>query len=392
MTLKRRPDVRFLSELYALEGTADVLLAEYPSSNSDETRLQNRTKYIIHDPFPPPRPELMKVLGPHHLMCGWGNYVNVCSEVPPPTGLTDHWKRAFGEDAVPSWQTFDPTDSGSSAQPAVRYHTLFPHQSIPAEQQVVHPDINYAIHSKEVIQKIDCAQAEVLDRVAMPCLVKLSHGYAGLGNFFIREESDELEMRRLLDRHWPDATLVINSIIENICGDYGVQFFLNSEGVATYLGVTQQHFDQNMKWCGGSFSASIQDQLCDAAAPIIEATGQYLHDQGYIGLVGIDVLQDSAGRYFLVDVNPRLTGISPFLMNSRILALQGLKEGVYRASVRTKGTMQRLISIAERAENGRLVILSVFEEPDGTGCVSHMSANAESLDRCNELLDEIARL
>ncbi len=388
MTLERCPDVRFLSELYALEGTADVLLAEYPSSNSDQTRFQNRSKYIIHDPFPPPRRELMKVLGPHHLMCGWGNQINVCSEVPPPSELTDHWKRVFGEDAVPSWQAFDPPAPDTSG-PAVRYHTLFPHQSIPAKQQVVDPATNYAVHSKEVIQKIDCAQADVLDHVVVPCMVKLSHGYAGLGNFPIRKESDELEMRQLLDRHWPDATLVINSMIENICGDYGVQFFLNGKGSITYLGVTEQHFDQNNKWCGGSFSAGIQDQLCDTAAPIIQATGRHLHAQGYVGLVGIDILQDTAGRYFLVDVNPRLTGISPFLMNSRILAKQGFNEGVYRASVRTKGTIQSLISNAERAENGRVVILSVFEEPDGTGCVSHMSANSDSLDRCNELLDEI---
>ena len=108
MVVQQCPDIRFLSQLYALEETDDVLLAEYPSSNGDETQFRNRSQFIIHDPFPPPRPELMKVLGPHHLMCGWGNAVNVCSEVPPPAELLDHWKRMFGEDACPTWQAFDP--------------------------------------------------------------------------------------------------------------------------------------------------------------------------------------------------------------------------------------------------------------------------------------------
>lgn len=391
MVVEKRPDVRFLSELYALEGTANVLLAEYPSSNSDQTRFRNRSKFIIHDPFPPPRPELMKVLGPHHLMCGWGNSINVCSEVPPPIELTEHWKRVFGEDAVPTWQAFDSEPVGSVLPaPAVRYHTLFPHESIPADRQVVDPVANYAVHSKEVIQKIDCSQARVLDSVAAPCIVKLSHGYAGLGNFFIREESDQLNMRRQLDGHWPEATLVINSIIEDVCGDFGVQFFLNGDGATIWLGVTQQHFNENMKWSGGSFSAELQGQLFDDAGPIIEAAGRYLHTQGYVGLVGIDILKDTAGRHYLVDVNPRLTGISPFLMNSRIFAKQGFNEGVYRASVRTSGSMKRLITHAEEAEGGRIVVLSVFEEPDGQGCVSHLSANAESLSQCNDMLDQIA--
>ena len=381
MVVQQCPDIRFLSQLYALEETDDVLLAEYPSSNSDETQFRNRSQFIIHDPFPPPRPELMKVLGPHHLMCGWGNAVNVCSEVPPPAELLDHWKRMFGEDACPTWQAFDP---------AVRYHTLFPHESLPADRQVVDPVANYTVHSKEVIQEIDCSQADVLKSVERPCVVKLSHGYAGLGNFFIREPADEVKMRQQLDRHWPDATLVINSIIEDVCGDYGVQFFLRSDGSMIWLGVTEQHFTER-KWSGGSFSAELQDQLFESAGAIIESTGRHLHAHGYVGVVGVDILKNNSGDHFLVDVNPRLTGISPFLMNSRIFAKQGFGNGVYRASVRVNRSMQRLIADAEQTKDARIVVLSVFEEPTGEGCVCHLSANGDSLTRCNELLDDIAQ-
>ena len=66
--VQRLPSLKFLSELYAQDAPDAVLLAEYPSSNSDETQFQNRSKYIIYDPFPPPTRALLKVLGPHHLM------------------------------------------------------------------------------------------------------------------------------------------------------------------------------------------------------------------------------------------------------------------------------------------------------------------------------------
>lgn len=381
MPLNKRPDVRFLSQLYAVDEPDAVMLVEYPSSNSDQARFQNRGPYIIHDPFPPPRPELLKVLGPHHLMCGWGNDVKVCSEIAPPAPLVEHWKRAFGDDIIPAWQDFNPAD---------RYHTLFPHESIATDRQVVDPAANYALHSKEVIEKIDCAQAHVLDSVQPPCIVKLSHGYAGLGNFFIRNSADEARMRQKLGRHWPDATLVVNAIIEDICGDFGVQFFLHRNGDMVWLGVTQQHFNADLKWSGGSFSAELQDQLFEDATHIVEATGQHLHTAGYVGVVGIDILRDKENRHFLVDVNPRLTGISPFLMTSRIFANDGLSEGIYRASVRVKGSLQQLIATAEQTHNVQVIVLSAFEQPDIDCTICHLSANATSLQACDDVLDQIA--
>ena len=333
MLPEKRPEVRFLSELYAQDDPDAVLLAEYPSSNSSETRFQNRTKFIIHDPWPPPRRELLKVLGPHHLMCGWGREVPVSSEMSPPEELTGHWQRVFGAEGCPTWQAFDPED---------RYITLFPHESIPADRQVVDPTRNYDLHSKEVIQHIECPQARVLSRIQWPCIVKLSHGYAGLGNFLIRDAQDEADMRRQLNRHWPAATVVINSIIENISGDFGIQFYLRRDGSMVWLGVTRQHFNSQSRWCGGSFSADLQGRLYDHAGNIVEAVGRHLHNAGYFGLVGIDVLCDSRDCWFLVDVNPRLTGISPFLMISRIFNGRGLTEGIYRASVRFRGFHGRI--------------------------------------------------
>ena len=381
MPLEIRPDVRFLSELYASDVPDAVLLAEYPSSNSDQTRFQNRVRFIIHDPYPPPRRELLKILGPHHLMCGWGGQINVSSEVRLPDVILQHWKHVFGADGCPTWQAYDPD---------ARYVTLFPHESIPADRQVVEPNANYAVHSKEVIAKIDCPQARVLSSIKPPCIVKLSHGYAGLGNFCIREVADEVEMRQQLDRHWPNAVVVVNSIIEDIAGDYGVQFYLGRDGSMVWLGVTQQHFDTETRWCGGSFSASLQDQLFEDVGQIVESTGRHLHESGYFGLVGVDVLCNDRGEHFLVDVNPRLTGISPFLMVSRIFRGQGLPEGIYRASVRFPGSLAELVAVAERTTDARVVVLSAYEEAGGTKTVCHLSASSNSQQSCCDVLDRIA--
>ncbi len=368
----------FLSQLYAIDAPDAWLLAEYPSSNSLETRFRNARKYIIHDPFPPPRRELLKVLGPHHLMCGWGNQIPVSSEVQPPTALVEHWGRVLGSNAEPTWNSYSET---------ARYITLFPHESIPQGQQVVDPETNYAIHSKEVIEKINCPQADVLDEVKPPCVVKLSHGYAGLGNFFIDDDADEAVMRKQVSEQWPSAKLVVNSLIENIDGDFGVQFYLRRSGEIVWLGFTEQNFDEDSRWCGGTFTASHQDAMLPHFRPFIEATGSHLHSVGYFGVVGIDLLRDTSNRLYLVDVNPRLTGISPFLVASRIFAREGQGEGVYRASCRFPGSMDDLIRIAERESDARVLVLSGFE--DGGQTVCHLSVSCDSVGRSANILREL---
>ena len=219
-------NVRLLSELYAVDASDSVLLTEYPSSNSNETRFQNDREFQIHDPFPPPRRELLKYLGPHHLMCGWGNLLPVTSEIAPQAALLEHWRETFGPAGIPTWQSLEAT---CDTPPATACVTLFPHQSLAPEQQVIDPAIYYDLHSKQAIEKIDCPQAAVLAKATFPCIAKLTHGYAGLGNFFLNNAADETAMRADLKKHWPTASIVINSIIPDITGDYGIQFYLHRD-------------------------------------------------------------------------------------------------------------------------------------------------------------------
>lgn len=382
-------DLNFLSELYACDAPGCSLLAEYPSSNSDETCFQNKTLFPIHDPFPPPARELIKVLGPHHLMCGWGRELPVASEIQPPHQLLEHWERLLGVEAVPVWE-YAPSTA------AKRYVTLFPHESLSPEQQVIDPVANYELHSKCVIAQIDCPQAEVLGGVKIPCVVKLTHGYAGLGNFMIRSDADEAAMREQLQQYWPEAGVVVNSMLDNIVDDYGVQFYLRPDGSTVWLGLTEQNFNQQQRWCGGVYRSELQQTQFESLAPFVQATAQHLSKCGYHGVVGIDVLTTGDGQRYLVDVNPRLTGISPFLMASRMFDRdQGLKFGVYRASCRYGGDLEQLTAAAEAAwkdDGVKVLVQSAFVSVAETGTpvtICHLSASATALELCQAKLDQL---
>ena len=372
---------RMLSELYEVDAPQARLLAEYPSSNSEETFLSNANRYVIHDPFPPPARSLMKVLGPHHLMCGWGNRVPVCSEIAPPDILLEHWRNIWGESGCPQWHAYEPTAD---------YITIYPHESVPADKQVIHPDLLHPLHSKEVISRIDCSQAGVLDSITPPCIVKLSHGYAGLGNYFVRNESDVQATRSEIERLWPGSDLVINEIIEDIIGDFGIQFYLHRDGRVVWLGFTEQKFNEAMRWSGGHFQFSLQDKLYEAFQPIVTATARYLHGQGYFGVVGVDILQNRSDEFFLVDVNPRLTGITPFLIASRIFAEDGLEAGIYRASFEFPGSIEELIARAESMGDFKVVVLAVYHDATQAITKCHLSINGPTIEACESMFSRMA--
>ena len=122
---------------------------------------------------------------------------------------------------------------------------------------------------------------------------------------------------------------------------------------------------------------------------MIEPVGRYLHSVGYFGVVGIDILCDRFGQQFLVDVNPRLTGISPFLMASRMFAQDGLRHGVYRASCSFPGSMSELFETVENQKDVRVTVLSAVENPSGQTTICHLAANSDSHQANHATLDSL---
>jgi len=369
-------DFQFLSELYAADAPQAIFLPEYPSSKSRETNFQNVSRYPIHDPFPPPQRQLLKVLGPHHLMSGWGRHLQVTSEIEPPVILLEHWVRHLGEKARPTWIPFD--NAGS-------FVTLFPHEKLLSCEHVIDPELLHSLHSKELIADIACPQPRVLTAMTLPCVVKLTHGYSNTGNFFLRSHEDMTTARNYIDTHWPEARLVITEIVNDLAGDYGVQFYLTRSGDIVWIGILEQLFDANSRWAGGTFSSQTQSKLAAPLREVISPVARHLHRKGYFGVVGVDVLQDKHDRFFVVDINPRITGASPFLVVSRLLVKNDLWAGLYVASVEYRGTLHSLIEHAENEGDGMIVILSAIERPQDNATVCHVTVNSDSLDACKSV-------
>jgi len=124
----------------------------------------------------------------------------------------------------------------------------------------------------------------------------------------------------------------------------------------------------------------------------VQAITDYLHANRYFGVVGFDVLKTVSGDFFLVDLNPRLTGITPFLMASRIFNSElGHQAGIYQASCKFNGGLDQLIATADAESDCKVLVLSAFEETIAgrqiTNC--HLSASGASQAACLATLDRI---
>jgi len=132
--------------------------------------------------------------------------------------------------------------------------------------------------------------------------------------------------------------------------------------------------------------------LVEPFEPIVTATAQYLHRQGYFGVVGVDILRDKADNCFLVDVNPRLTGITPFLMAARIFQTEdGFDEGIYGASLRFPGSLADLIDAAESRDDCRVLVLGAFEDTSDKSptTLCHLSVSSNDQQRNQAVFDQL---
>ena len=104
-------------------------------------------------------------------------------------------------------------------------------------------------------------------------------------------------------------------------------------------------------------------------------------------------MTDTAGQQFLVDVNPRLTGVSPFLMASRRFTNQGLTEGIYVASQTFDGSLVELYSAVEAMNDANrqaiVLVLSACEKEDAATTICHLSVSSTSQAENRQILQRL---
>ena len=173
-----------------------------------------------------------------------------------------------------------------------------------------------------------------------PFVIKMPSAVAGFGTFVIRTKEDHANVVQILpaeikillrqindeNMHMSPCCLIVQEMIP---GDsHLISLFITQSGKAVVNGYCKQIVGDSGRFGGAFISYKEQDQLRLRFAGLIESLAKFLHQNGFYGPLGIDVLTDSKGRHLIIDMNMRVTGSHPLGFLKTHFSQRNLHEAV----------------------------------------------------------------
>lgn len=142
----------------------------------------------------------------------------------------------------------------------------------------------------------------------------------GRGTFFVKDEGEYEDCLRVLAKHGSKEVVVSrfvfgdSSSVQVCVTKYGVfslppqrQVISQSALVDTTRPMTDKF--NGGQWVGDDFSLEVQGQIKECAISL----GGRMGELGYKGIFGIDFISTSDDKVFIIEVNARITGMTPII-------------------------------------------------------------------------------
>jgi len=371
-----------LSDLFAQDATGDraALLLNYPATAS-WAAYPNIQKYFLQDgSSESTKTSFDKICQkePWKNLAVLGDTLSGVVISPPPSLLVQYWRDHFGwhSNRLEMIDCSTYLDDISHSDRIDQVFTLFPFDRLKPEKHAIDPDTHYRLLSKATLaelgvpcptyQTYDLEQIS-LDQIEFPLrfpyLIKTSHGLSGEGTYIIRSSSDLNYCLEEIQKYLKIKllkTIIISEFVKNEINNYCIQFYINKKGEITLIGVTQQLVSDEGNYLGGLID--YRNDL-NRFFQLIAAVGQYAHQKGYFGVIGIDVLEDKDGRLFAIDANFRINGSTPLCLQRHRLLKLNKAIAKYSSDYKMEGTLDSILSaLKPHLERKDFLILSALEK------------------------------
>jgi hypothetical protein len=366
-----------------------IMLYETPHTDSPEASFHNKDKFKFHD-WPPEKCMKNKnVLAPcrYSLMTG-PTFPTFLTDGAPPAGLIEHWQDIFPHIPMPHFV--------NKVQENDIVYAYLPVEQI--KNHVNDPDTHYHLIGKNSIHLMTQKTTRLLPdtRTCRPCVVKTTHSMGSKGIFIIENDNDEKDFEEFLETSG-NPPFVITDFVD-IHRNVACHFFMHPSGSVIWFGS-----NENKRLPNGNFTMDsyleIGDQveLKKLQAPFVEEVVQYCKTLGFWGFCGIDVLFDSKGRGYLVDINPRVTGTCPALMTLTLFNDQyGFTVGLFRrnGNINFYGNNKELVrQVTEynKQNDGKskIVLHSFYETDEGNSRIT-IGVYGFDMEDCKRVLNQFA--
>lgn len=299
--------------------------------------------------------------------------------IDPSSTLVNYWREHFGfrYSTIEKIDCATYLDELSQSSQFDKVITLFPFDNLNPEKHAVFPDNHYHLLSKATLDKlgVQCPKYKTynLHEVSLediqlpkefPYLIKTSHGLSGEGTYIIKNASDLnyclQEVRKYFHIQLLD-TIIVSEFVKNAVNNYCVQFYVNKRGEITLIGTTSQLVTPEGNYLGGliHYRETDMSKFFDMIANI----GKYAHQQGYFGVIGFDVLEDSEGQLYAIDANFRVNGSTPLCLQRHTLLGLGKEVAKYSSDYRMDGALDSILAtLKPELDRKDFLILSALEK------------------------------
>ena len=244
---------------------------------------------------------------------------------------------------------------------------------------------------------------------ALPFALKLQQTMLGFGTYLIRTESERhnlcsnvlpnvlanyLPYLNASNAHLHPANLVITDMVEKIAADLGVTLFVDQAGHCTFICGTTQHLVDKVLFSGSHINYRNQPLAKKRLSDIMEKIGSFLHKKGYCGAVNADVLEDTSGRQYIVDLNVRMPGSYVLgALKTHFWAQRGLMCAslLFKSLLRTSRE-SFIRCLRDDFTQGRIVITAWYGDELLERSFAHLVVGAEDEAGLVEVMQSVDRL
>ena len=189
--------------------------------------------------------------------------------------------------------------------------------------------------------------------------------------------------------HLYTTALILSEIIPG--ETMALNFFVKRDGSVVYLGACHQLATGDSGRQATAITYADQDKLEKKYQTILNKIGKVLHEEGYHGAVGADVMEDKDGNMYTIDLNVRTPlSLVLYLLRGHFNEKRGLGTALVYECVQLKISRDELEkNFAKEFQEARIVLLGGFQMGEKEHYGYGMILAGEDKDKVDQLSDRI---
>lgn len=249
---------------------------------------------------------------------------------------------------------------------------------------------------------------EAVRKRQLTFVVKNQQTFGGAGTWIINTENERDELleqfsERLLRKlfsqvtnqnyHLKPGTVLLSDMVADPISNSGLTFFVREDGSPIFLGISEQMIDSNSAWIGSKITYSRQKQLEDKFQPILKQISNWLHEHGYCGPCGADIMEtqsvDGTSNFQIIDLNVRTSGSMCLPLMRSHFSGRGY-DCASSFSITVKSSRGDFIEQwSKEFKSGQMCILSWYEDKSSGVSIADVTVGGEDEDRLQKLMKKV---